>query len=82
MMNNNTLESKARELEKAARRCEYLSQIYNIVYERMQWNAMVWHSADEEHEDSWYTEPEADDYNRESYETYIEVLKAIEKLAK
>ena len=78
----NTLENKARELEKAARRCEFLAEIYKQVHDSMQWNAMDWHKEDEEHEETWYTEPAQDSYNRERYETYLEVLKAIEKLAK
>ena len=78
----NNIMQKAKELEKASRRCEYLAEIYNNVHESMQWNAMDFHKADEEHEESWYTEPEIDGWNRERYEAYQEVLKAIEKLAK
>lgn len=81
-MGNNILDNKARELEKAARRCEHLAEIYNQVYESMQWHAMDYHSADENHKEGWYTEPEVGEWNREKYETYLEVLKAIEKLAK
>ena len=81
-MMNNTLENKAKELEKAARRVTYLANIYSQVEERMQWNTMIYHSSDEEHEESWFTAPEPDDYQYDEYNVWLEVLKAIEKLAK
>lgn len=74
--------TKADELQNAAERIIYLEEIYNKVQSEMQWNAMQFHSADEEHEESWFTEPEEDDYNYRRYLTYKEVLAAIEKLVK
>lgn len=74
--------TKAEELHNAAERITYLEEIYNKVQSEMQWNAMTFHSADDEHEEMWFTEPEEDDYNYRRYLTYKEVLAAIEKLVK
>lgn len=74
--------TKAEELHNAAERITYLEEIYNKVQSEMQWNAMQFHSADDEHEETWFTEPEEDDYNYRRYQAYQEVLAAIEKLVK
>ena len=75
-------EEKANELHRAANRIEYLKEIYEKVENEMQWNAMKWHDADEEHTMPWFTAPEEDDYDYEKYLTYEEVLATIVKLAK
>jgi len=78
----NKLQKKAEELERAYRRANLLSEIYTKLEREMQWDAMVFHEADEDHEEAWYTAPEKDDWNREQYEAWIEVLEAVEKLVK
>lgn len=73
---------KYEELQNEAVRINALSEIYDQVTDRMQWNAMSYHEADDEHENVWFTEPDVDDYNYPRYMAYQEVLSAIEKLAK
>lgn len=74
-------EEKYNELHEKAERVNNLGEIYREVNERMNWNAMNWHAADDEHEVVWFTEPEENEYQYSKYQAYQEVLKAIEKLA-
>lgn len=75
-------EAKYNEAFAKANRINNLGRIYEEVRDRMQWNAMEYNSADEDHEDSWFSAPESDaDYRYELYNAYCEVLEAIEKLA-
>lgn len=78
-------DAKFEELNKKARRVSVLSAIYESVKNKMEWDAMDYHSADDEHDSTWFTEPDEESWNYEdkviAYETYKEVLEAIEKLA-
>ena len=74
------------EINKKAERIKYLGEIYNKVLDDMNWACRDYHSSDEEHEDTWFSDPDENDYRYEEkmykMEVYEEVLAAIEKLAK
>lgn len=77
---------KYEEARKAADKVQILEEIYDKVQDAYNWNYMEYHSADDEHEESWFTELEEGHYRYENAqlakEIYGEVLAAIEKLAK
>ena len=76
----NTFKEKAEKLYAKYQMAQDIADIYDEVLDRMKWNGMMFHSADEEHEETWFTEPEEDDYNYHKYLAYKEVLKAIENI--
>lgn len=81
-MDTNRLEEKANALRSKAERIDMLSYIYVQTKRNMEWDSMVSHDIDEEHEEVWFTAPDSDDnWRRPKYEAYVEVLSAIEKLA-
>jgi hypothetical protein len=74
-------EEKYNELHEKAERVNNLGHIYEKVKESMKWDCMQYHEPDDEHEESWFTEPDEDHYQYSQYQVYQEVLEAIEKLA-
>lgn len=78
-------DAKFVELNRKARRVSVLSTIYDSVMDKMKWDTMDYHGADDEHEESWFTEPDENSWNYDekmlAYETYKEVLDMLEKLA-
>ena len=74
-------EEKYNELRTKADRVNNLGIIYDKVKDHMKWDALRYHEKDDEHEESWWTDPEEDDYNYPLWCVYNEVLEAIEKLA-
>ena len=73
-------ENRVDEVAIKARRVEVLKDIYEKVYHGMEWDAMEYHSSDEEHEDTWFTyDPEG--WSAWKYPIYQEVLKLIADLA-
>lgn len=80
-------EEKAKELSNKLDRVVCLQEIYNKVYENMQWNTMNYHPADETHAESYYTPYDSDtagDYgSHKQYEqsVYQEVLDKIMEMA-
>lgn len=78
-------EKKAQELREKADMLQILGDIYERVNRDMQYNAMKWHDADEEHTDCWFTEYDEDemtDYTKAQLKAYKMVLQAIEKMVK
>ena len=79
-------DAKFDELNKKAHRVSVLSTIYDSIKDKMKWEAMDYHSPDDEHEEVWFTEPDPEnswDYDNKviAHDTYLEVLEMIEKLA-
>ena len=78
-------DSKVNELHNKAERVEVLSRIYKNLEDKMKWDVMTYHSADDEHDEAWFTEPDPEEYGYDNkmiaYETYNEVLEMLEKLA-
>lgn len=79
-------EEKYNEARNQAERISALGSIYDKLVDSMQWDCMEYHSADEEHESSWFTDYPEDHWQYENASAkkavYEEVLAAIEKLAK
>ena len=74
------LDKKVDEMQLKAQRIDVLEDIYEKVVSEMQWNSMEYHSADGEHEESWYTyDPES--YHAWKYPIYQEVLAKIAEMA-
>lgn len=82
------VEAKTNELHEQIERIECLGEIYNKLIDQMRWDCMKYHAADEEHEESWFTDydEEEDSYYYEKSiprkTAYEEVLTAIEKMMK
>lgn len=72
----------ARKTREKANRIEYLGDLYTVIEDKRKWDAMIYHPADDEHSESWFTAPEPDDYQYAKYQACCEVLEAIEKLVK
>ena len=76
-----SFEERLQELETKKRTIEAVQCVYMAVKHQMEWNAMDYHNADDDHEDSWYTVPEPEDEydfytmaKLAQYEIYQEVL--------
>jgi len=73
-------EQKIEEARLFAEKLTTVSSILDRIEQDMKWNAMDYHSADEEHGDEpWYTEPNEGSYNYSRYLAYREVIELIEK---
>lgn len=74
-------EDKVEQMEQRARRIDVLKDIYEKVFTAMQWDAMEYHSSDEEHSETWFTVPREDYYTAWKYPIYLEVLEKISEMA-
>jgi len=74
-------EDKVEQMEQRARRIDVLKDIYEKVFTAMQWDAMEYHQADEEHDETWFTVPNEDYYSAWKYPIYLEVLAKISEMA-
>lgn len=79
-------EEKYNEARKLADKINVLNGIYDKIVDAMHWDCMEYHPSDGEHDTTWFTDYEEDDWKYEDAsfkkEIYEEVLAAIEKLAK
>ena len=78
-------EKKVQEMMEKAQYIQALGDIYAYLENKMQWDCMKYHDADDTHEEPWFTEYEWDemaDYMKYQYKAYKSVLDAIEKMAK
>lgn len=88
MMNKIDVSERTEEMQKKISRIETLGTIYNYIVEKMQWDLMKYHSSDDEHDSTWFTEYDEEEdpwgYERMTRDmpVYEEVLEAIEKLMK
>ena len=76
MMN---ITEKAKALRKQADRLEYLESIYETIKHQMEWDAM---KSTNEQGNVIFKAPDPDDWSYERYNVWLEVMDAIEKLAK
>ena len=77
--------NKAEELRNKANMIEALGDIYKTIEDKMKWDCMEYHSADEEHEESWFTPYDEDlmsDWQKAKLEAFKMVLDSIVKMAK
>lgn len=82
MLNKETIDKRVQELHDKADRISTFVEIYEKVETEMKWNAMDWHEKDEEHENTWFTDPTPESYRYNAFCAYQEALEAIEKLLK
>lgn len=78
---NREIDAIVKQLQDKAERATVIGSIYDATARNMEWDAMCYHSADEDHSEGWYTVPEPDDYNYNRYQVYQEVLAMLLKLA-
>ena len=76
----NKIEKKCNELREQADRLDTLSSIYEQLVERMKYDALEC-EYNEETGDYTYKEPTPDNYCYNRYKVWMEILKAVEKLA-
>lgn len=53
--------------------------IRNKIVDIMQWDTMVSHPSDDEHEYTWFTEPDEEAYNYDMYIAYKSILDKLDK---
>ena len=66
--------------ENKVKRLKCLQQIADELTRNYKFSALVFHNADEEHDEPWYSEPTPDDYEYDAYLAYQDVFKAITEL--
>ena len=76
------ISKKAEELRKQARRLELLGEIYDTLSNQMKWDVMKRTDETDENGDNIFVAPDPDDWTYEKYTVWLEVMGAIEKLAK
>lgn len=74
------LEMKKQKLEKELAKLAVYQTLRERLESEIQWRFMEYHPADDEHADSWYTEPEADSYKYEDYQLANDILDALDKV--
>lgn len=74
--NKEVINKRIEQLNQEAYMLEAYKEIRDRIIQDMQWNSMQCNSADEEHEDTWFSVPSPDDdYKYPKYLAYQEMLK-------
>ncbi len=79
VLNEATINSRIENLEKQKRLLEEYKRIRDKAIDDRQWNYMIYHSADNEHEEAWYTVPQEDDYQYAGYVAMTELIDIMDK---
>ena len=74
-----SIESKKAKLQKELLKLEIYEGIRENVINSMNWECMLYHNADEEHENTWFTAPDPDDYRYEKYQVYESILSDLDE---
>lgn len=77
-----TVEQRRENLEKEIKRLDVYENLRNELMAKIQWSYMKYHTSDDEHDESWFTEPEDGDYNYDSYNIAMEIIGALDKYMK
>lgn len=56
----------------------YEKVIINLM-DSMKWDSCIYHAADDEHESTWFEEPNEDDYRYQKYKAYQKFVEKLEK---
>ena len=69
---------KKEQLEKQLKKITVYEGLRTALLDRIQWEYMVYHEADEEHDGIWFTAPEVDSWKYEEYIAAMEILEALD----
>ena len=69
---------KKEQLEKQLKKITVYEGLRTVLLDRIQWEYMVYHDADEEHDEAWFAAPEVDSWKYEEYMAAMEILEALD----
>ena len=69
---------KKEQLEKQLKKITVYEGLRAALLDKIQWDYMVYHESDEEHDGSWFTGPEKDSWKYEEYIAAMEILEALD----
>lgn len=66
------------QLEQQLKKITVYEGLRKVLLEKIQWDYMVYHESDEEHDGVWFTEPEKDSWKYDEYLASMEILEALD----
>ena len=66
------------QLEQQLKKITVYEGLRKVLLEKIQWDYMAYHEADEEHDGVWFTEPEKDSWKYDEYLVSMEILEALD----
>ena len=71
---------KIEELENEIERLRIYETFRKKLVDEMQWNYMDWHDADDQHTETWFTEPEDESYKYKSYKAAKDIIDKLDNI--
>lgn len=73
------IDKKIEELNQETYMLQAYKEIREKAIENMQWNGCDYHAADEEHDQTWFSEPDpSDEYKYPKYEAYKKLIEIMD----
>jgi hypothetical protein len=74
------IDEKLNEIEKKYHELQNYKDFREYLVDKMQWDSMISHGADEEHDEVWFEIPDEEDtYRYPKYQFYQHVLEVLDK---
>ena len=84
MKNTNTtkldIAMKKEQLEKELARLNIYEGLRQALMDKIKWDYMQYHEADEEHEESWFTAPDMDNWRYNEYLAAMDIVNALDSI--
>ena len=84
MKNTNTtkldIAMKKEQLEKELTRLNIYEGLRKALMDKIQWDYMQYHEADEEHEESWFTAPDMDNWRYNEYLAAMDIVNTLDSI--